>query len=92
MGGHTHVRVFMNSGKCGDLCFRNEEFELVREHLEDWTLFIEEHDPADAVHVATTKVHVATIPKSVTVDDLVSRGWSFEDAKTIIETRDGWKA
>ena len=30
-GGHTHVRVFMNGGKCGDLCFRNEEFQLVRE-------------------------------------------------------------
>jgi hypothetical protein len=25
-GGHTHVRVFMNGAKCGDLCFRNEEF------------------------------------------------------------------
>lgn len=30
MGGHTHVRVFMNGGKCGDLCFRNEEFEQVK--------------------------------------------------------------
>ncbi len=29
-GGHTHVRVFMNGGKCGDLCFRNEEFEEVK--------------------------------------------------------------
>lgn len=29
-GGHTHVRVFMNGGKCGDLCFRNEEFEQIR--------------------------------------------------------------
>jgi hypothetical protein len=28
-GGHTHVRVFMNGGKCGDLCFRNEEFEVI---------------------------------------------------------------
>jgi hypothetical protein len=28
-GGHTHVRVFMNGGKCGDLCFRNEEFTQV---------------------------------------------------------------
>lgn len=28
-GGHTHVRVFMNGGKCGDLCFRNEEFDEV---------------------------------------------------------------
>lgn len=29
MGGHTHVRVFMNGAKCGDLCFRNEEFRLL---------------------------------------------------------------
>jgi hypothetical protein len=28
-GGHTHVRVFMNGGKCGDLCFRNEEFAFL---------------------------------------------------------------
>lgn len=34
-GGHTHVRVFAGDsvsvsatlGKCGDLCFRNEEWE-----------------------------------------------------------------
>ena len=26
LGGHTHVRMFMNGGKCGDLVFRNEEF------------------------------------------------------------------
>lgn len=29
-GGHTHVRVFMNGAKCGGLCFRNEEFHLLR--------------------------------------------------------------
>lgn len=28
-GGHTHVRVFMNGAKCGDLCFRNEEFQEI---------------------------------------------------------------
>ena len=32
LGGHTHVRVFMNGGKCGDLCFRNEEFESFKDH------------------------------------------------------------
>lgn len=33
-GGHTHVRVFMNGGKCGDLCFRNEEFAQIKDdHL-----------------------------------------------------------
>lgn len=30
LGGHTHVRVFMNHAKCGDLCFRNEEFKELR--------------------------------------------------------------
>lgn len=30
-GGHTYVRVFMNGAKCGDLCFRNEEFKFLRE-------------------------------------------------------------
>lgn len=31
-GGHTHIRVFMNGAKCGDLVFRNEEFaEIVRD-------------------------------------------------------------
>ena len=40
LGGHTHVDVFMNSGKCGTLCFRNEEFKAVREHC-PWIQFIE---------------------------------------------------
>lgn len=31
LGGHTHVRVFMNGGKCGDLVFRNEEFSRLLE-------------------------------------------------------------
>jgi len=34
LGGHTHVRVFMNGGKCGDLVFRNEEFEAIRQSME----------------------------------------------------------
>jgi hypothetical protein len=29
LGGHTHVRVFMNGAKCGDLRFRNEEFRHI---------------------------------------------------------------
>lgn len=32
MGGHTHVRVFMNGAKCGDLVFRNEEFETIKDN------------------------------------------------------------
>lgn len=31
LGGHTHVRVFMNGGKCGDLVFQNEEFQRLLE-------------------------------------------------------------
>lgn len=30
LGSHTHVRVFQNGAKCGDLCFRNEEFEEIK--------------------------------------------------------------
>ncbi len=29
LGGHTHVRVFMNGALCGNLTFRNEEFEAL---------------------------------------------------------------
>jgi hypothetical protein len=39
-GGHTYVRVFMNGAKCGELCFRNEEFQQVREHC-SWIQFTE---------------------------------------------------
>lgn len=34
LGGHTHVRVFMNGEKCGDLVFRNEEFEEIKNQLD----------------------------------------------------------
>lgn len=38
-GGHTHVRVFAGKSKdscsrCGDLCFRNEEWKELRLKLE----------------------------------------------------------
>ncbi len=29
LGGHVHVRVFQNGGKCGELCFTAREFEWV---------------------------------------------------------------
>lgn len=29
-GPHTRVRVFMNGANCGELCFRNEEFEQIQ--------------------------------------------------------------
>lgn len=41
-GGHVHVRVFMNGAKCGELCFRVEEFELLRSTLNLTITFIEE--------------------------------------------------
>lgn len=31
---HTHVRVFMNGALCGNLCFRNEEFEEIKGNVE----------------------------------------------------------
>lgn len=41
LGGHTHVRVYMNGGLVGELCFRNEEFDEIREHC-PWIQFIED--------------------------------------------------
>jgi hypothetical protein len=37
-GGHTHVGLFMGpagntKAKCGDIVFRNEEWELVRDRI-----------------------------------------------------------
>lgn len=47
LGGHTHVRVFMNGAKCGDLCFRNEEFADLKSVGSVWELtdFINESLP-----------------------------------------------
>lgn len=52
-GGHTHVRVFMNGGKCGDLCFLNEEFKAImdaaaRGGMVQLITFIDETPMADA--------------------------------------------
>lgn len=34
LGGHTHVRVYVNGSLCGHLVFRNEEFaDIKREHF-----------------------------------------------------------
>lgn len=40
LGGHTHVRVFMNGGKCGDLVFENEEFVQVMRQIAFVTPFV----------------------------------------------------
>ena len=45
-GGHTHVRVFINGAKCGDLCFRNEEFYAIR-HSVSGVTFIDENKPEE---------------------------------------------
>lgn len=47
-GGHTHVRVFMNGGKAGDLCFRNEEFEIIRGKFKE-IVFVPENYAIDEV-------------------------------------------
>jgi hypothetical protein len=53
-GSHTHVRVFMNGAKCGDLCFTNEEFEYIQVHYHlltvgSWLIqFIAEAEPEAA--------------------------------------------
>jgi hypothetical protein len=46
-GGHTHVRVFYNGAKCGDLCFRNEEFREIRHSVGD-VIFIDENPVEEA--------------------------------------------
>lgn len=43
-GGHTHVRVFLNGAKCGDLCFRNEEFEIIKIQFYSNIQFLEENN------------------------------------------------
>lgn len=49
-GGHTHVRVFMNGGKCGNLVFRNHEFEGIRKGGKGIVFIDEDPDPlVDAV-------------------------------------------
>lgn len=30
LGGHTHMRFFVNGGKAGDLCMTNEEFTVFK--------------------------------------------------------------
>lgn len=32
-GDHTHVRVFCNGARCGELVFRNEEFAYFNAHI-----------------------------------------------------------
>jgi len=54
-GGHTHVRVFMNGGKCGDLCFRNEEFNQVVERCSRGITFLAD----DGYNEAAKKLHSA---------------------------------
>lgn len=44
-GGHTHVRVVMNGAKCGDLCFRNDQFRLIRAACQ-WIEFINKGEPS----------------------------------------------
>ena len=46
-GGHVHVRVFMNGAKCGDLCFRVEEWKTITTHREfPIVMFIDETQEA----------------------------------------------
>jgi hypothetical protein len=47
-GGHTHVRIFLNGAKCGDLCFTNEEFYGIRHSVSGIT-FIDENEPVNVM-------------------------------------------
>lgn len=48
LGGHTHVRVFCGESpdhtlaKCGDLTFRNEEFETLKDGVRVDLEFVED--------------------------------------------------
>lgn len=42
LGGHTHMRVFCNGGKAGDLCLRNEEFVSFKKAATFIQFFVEE--------------------------------------------------
>lgn len=53
LGGHTHVRVFMNGGKCGDLCFRNDEFQQIKCCVEMQTPVIHEKNEVNPVPLIT---------------------------------------
>lgn len=39
-GGHAHVRVYMHGAKCGDLCFRINEWEEVHAAMPSFVEFI----------------------------------------------------
>jgi hypothetical protein len=54
-GGHTHVRVFMNGGKCGDLCFRTEEFAIVQAQCLGVRFISETREPVIAEMEAVQK-------------------------------------
>lgn len=43
-GAHVRVRVFMNGAKCGDLCFRDEEFRVLLGLLRGRVLFFNEDE------------------------------------------------
>lgn len=46
-GIHTRVRVFMNGANCGELCFRNEEFQMIQSSagIRNTVIFINETPP-----------------------------------------------
>ena len=41
-GLHVHVHVFVDGGKCGDLCFRIPEFDAIQQGGLGDTEFVEE--------------------------------------------------
>lgn len=46
LGGHTHVRVFLDGANCGELCFRNDDFETIHNALSGITFIHEVHNHA----------------------------------------------
>lgn len=86
IGHQTHVKVFINGAKAGDLCFRNEEFEQIKTVYSSIDnavpiLFIEE-DPGNPIEAKpanpqdlNVREHMQKIAHMV--DEQLPAKWGF---------------
>lgn len=95
-GGHTHVRVFINGAKCGDLCFRNEEFSGIRiksdlcgaSNKDTENCFIEflDETPFEQHSIDTFKVvAVSNFSDELVSDSIQEDGLTEESAKLLAD-------
>jgi hypothetical protein len=81
IGHHTHVKVFINGAKAGDLCFRNEEFDSLNRRLMGDIEFIEE-DPGNPIEAKPANVQDLNVREHMQkiahmVDDQLPAKWGF---------------